>query len=54
MNPQNPVLTGFASKSSFELVVGLNGMIWIKSENVKSTLLLTNLILSADRKNNWI
>lgn len=48
MNTENLILSGYSSACAFELVVGLNGYIWIKGDSVKSSLVLANLIQKAD------
>jgi exosome complex RNA-binding protein Rrp4 len=50
MNAENPVLTLIAKLSAFELVIGLNGYIWIKGDSIKTTFHLSDLILRLDGK----
>ncbi|KAJ3000728.1 Exosome component 3 [Globomyces sp. JEL0801] len=48
MNPEHPILQAFGSVSAFEIVVGLNGRIWINAEKNRTIILLSNLIKRAD------
>ena len=48
MSSSHPILTGFASAAAFELIVGLNGFLWIKADSIKATQYLGDLIRSAD------
>jgi exosome complex RNA-binding protein Rrp4 len=48
LKTDNIILTRFAEVGPFEIVVGLNGWIFIKCETVKATLKLANLIQMAD------
>jgi exosome complex RNA-binding protein Rrp4 len=48
MSSTNHILTSFSSIAGFELIVGLNGFIWIKADSIKATHYLCDIIRSSD------
>lgn len=40
----DPALAALGNKSKFELVVGLNGLVWVSAESVKTTIEVVNVL----------
>lgn len=47
-SPPAPVLTALGSCVKYEIGIGLNGRLWVNSENVVTTILVTNAILNSE------
>lgn len=47
-NPDNPFLSEFSKEQAYELAIGMNGKVWIRSRSVKETVALANAILAAE------
>ena len=50
MNAENPIFTSLSKISAFEMVIGLNGCIWIKGDSTKTSHYLSDIILKLDGK----
>lgn len=48
LNPNTPILTLLGQHFPFETAVGMNGRVWINSEEVKNTTLIANAILNSE------
>jgi exosome complex component RRP40 len=48
MDPKNIILNAAAELSEFEVVVGLNGRVWISSKDVKTSAILVSMIKHCD------
>jgi len=48
LNVENPLLRTFGRKFPFEIVVGVNGKVWVKANNSKDTLNLSRAFQAAD------
>eukprot|EP01041_Mallomonas_annulata_P006153 gene6153-12463_t len=48
LHPECAVLNTLGRKLSFEVVIGMNGAVWIKSGSVLHTVLIRNAILNAE------
>lgn len=49
-NPQCKVLSELVKKCKFEIAIGVNGKVWIKTDDLRSTLACTNII---EESQNW-
>ncbi|KAG2237658.1 hypothetical protein INT48_004561 [Thamnidium elegans] len=48
LNPNTPILTLLGQYFPFETAVGMNGRVWINSEEIKNTTLIANAILNSE------
>lgn len=48
MNPNTPILTLLGEHFPFETAVGMNGRVWVNSEEVKNTILIANAIQNSE------
>ncbi|GAA5800866.1 hypothetical protein EDC94DRAFT_697441 [Helicostylum pulchrum] len=48
LNPNTPILTLLGKYFPFETAVGMNGRVWINSEEIKNTTLIANAILNSE------
>ena len=47
-SPPAPVLTALGSVVKYEIGIGLNGRLWVNTENVVTTILVTNAIANSE------
>ncbi|KAL9559667.1 hypothetical protein PS6_000667 [Mucor atramentarius] len=48
LNPNTPILSYLGEHFPFETAVGMNGRVWINSEEVKNTILISNAIQNSE------
>mmetsp|Transcript_35890 Transcript_35890/g.55205 ORF Transcript_35890/g.55205 Transcript_35890/m.55205 type:complete len:251 (+) Transcript_35890:3-755(+) len=48
LDPQNAVLEELGSSLSFEVCIGVNGMVWVNSKNVEHTIVILNAIVNSE------
>ena len=48
LQPQSPVLSRLGRELVFEVAVGVNGLVWIKSSDCFATVIVRNAILNAE------
>lgn len=48
LNADHPILSNFAQICSFEMVVGLNGRIWVLGDSVKATVAISRTLTKTD------
>lgn len=48
MNPNTPILAFLGEHFPFETAVGMNGRVWVNSEEVKNTILIANAIQNSE------
>ena len=52
LHPDNITLNTLGKSIIFEITIGVNGIVWIKSNNVKETIIIRNILLNAENLNN--
>ena len=48
LNPDTPILVLLGEHFPFETAVGMNGRVWVNSEDVKNTILISNAIQNSE------
>ncbi|KAI9483208.1 MAG: hypothetical protein EXX96DRAFT_133827 [Benjaminiella poitrasii] len=48
LNPNTPILTLLGEHFPFEIAVGMNGRVWVKAEEVQTTILISNAIQNSE------
>lgn len=48
LNPNTPILSYLGEHFPFETAVGMNGRVWINSEEAKNTILISNAIQNSE------
>lgn len=48
LQKNGPILTRLGAKIPFESAIGVNGRVWIKSDSIQNTVLLSSAIMKAD------
>lgn len=48
LNPNTPILVLLGQHFPFETAVGMNGRVWVNSEEVKNTILISNAIQNSE------
>lgn len=51
LNPNTPILALLGQHFPFETAVGMNGRVWVNSEEVKNTILISNAIQNSEYLN---
>ena len=48
LDPDTPILALLGEHFPFETAVGMNGRVWINSEEIKNTILISNAIQNSE------